>query len=153
MDAPAASTTPISRSGNCPSGAGVATGRMNASSSGVAAPARTELTTPEKSTTKPTDTVATTAVQTDRAARVPSETSTTHATASAACARIRWAGGPVNSTSRSIENAPNAAKVAATGEWKTWVHNAKRRGSTTVALAARRVAARTGSRRRNHAVS
>ncbi|CAM5725641.1 hypothetical protein SHIRM173S_00683 [Streptomyces hirsutus] len=84
---------------------------------------------------------------------MPSETSTSQAAPSAACARSRCTTGPVYSTSKSIANAPNAAKVPVTGAWKTWVHSAKRDGITTAVLAARRMAARPGSRRRNHAVN
>ncbi|MFF7238018.1 hypothetical protein [Streptomyces collinus] len=114
-----ASPAPASRSGSCDSGAGVVTGSTKASSSAVDAPASTELTTPENSTTKATTTVAATATAPCRAARVPRQMSTAQATARPAWARSRCTTGPVNSTSSSIEKDPNAAYVAIAGEWNT----------------------------------
>lgn len=109
MAAAAARPAPASRSGSWDSGAGEVTGRMKASSSAVVAPARTELTTPENSTRKPTTTMTVTASQVVGATSEPRQMSTAQATARPTCARSRCTMGPVNSTSRSIENEPNAA--------------------------------------------
>ena len=59
--APAAIPQPASRSGTADAGAASDTGKMNASSSAVLAPARTELTTPAKITPNPTTAIATAA--------------------------------------------------------------------------------------------
>lgn len=123
---------------------------MKASSSAVEAPARTELTTPENSTRKPMTTMAATASQVSSATSVPRQIRTAHATARPRWARSRCTIGPVKSTSSSIENAPNAAKVAIVAEPMTWPHRANRAGMTIAVRPARRVAASSGSWSRNH---
>ena len=63
---------------------GIATGRMNASSSEVVAPASTELTAPANSTAKPTTAIAIAASPVERDASVPTQTNTAPTAASAA---------------------------------------------------------------------
>src|SRR5258707_5324860 len=58
---PPAIAQPASRSGTADGGAASDTGKMNASSSAVVAPASTELTTPAKITPNPTTVIATAA--------------------------------------------------------------------------------------------
>ncbi|MHA5048909.1 hypothetical protein [Streptomyces sp. SD15] len=150
MVATVARPAPASRSGSWDNGTGAVTGRTKASNSAVDAPARTELTTPEKSTRKPTTTMTETASQVWPATSVPRLIRTAQATASPRCARSRCVIGPVKSTSSSIENDPNAAKVAIVGEPMTWLHSANRAGITIAVRPARRVAASSGSRLRSH---
>src|SRR4029079_14110050 len=61
---PAAIAQPASRSGTADAGAASDTGKMNASSSAVVAPASTELTTPAKITPNATTAIATVASHT-----------------------------------------------------------------------------------------
>ncbi len=75
---------PASRSGIEETGPGSETGRMNASSSVGVAPARTELTTPAKSTPNATSAIATAATTAEWDATVPAAIITPHASASAA---------------------------------------------------------------------
>lgn len=83
----AARPAPASRSGSWDSGAGEATGRTKANNRAVVASARTELTTPEKSTRKPTTTVMVTASQVVRATSVLRQMNTAQANASPASAQ------------------------------------------------------------------
>jgi hypothetical protein len=111
----------------------------------VDAPARTELTTPENSTRKPMTTITATASQVSSATSVPRQMRAAQATARPRCARSRCTIDPVKSTSSSIENEPNAAKVAMVGEPMTWLQRANRAGITMAVRPARRVAASSGS--------
>ena len=106
---------PASRSGTADAGAASDTGKMNASSSDVVAPASTELTTPAKITPNPTTAIATAASHTVCEASVARQTNTPPVTASAACAWSRSAMGPPKSTRSSIAKDPNAANVATCG--------------------------------------
>ncbi len=115
----AASPAPARRSGSWDRGTGALTGRTKASRSAVALPARTELTTPEKRTANPITRVLRTASQVVCATTVPAQISTAQATARPACARSRSTSGPLKSTSSSIENDPNAAKLAIVAECST----------------------------------
>lgn len=58
----------------------------------------------------------------------PRQISTAHATASPACARSRFTIEPLKSTSSSMENEPNAAKLAIVDEWNTSLHSANSAG-------------------------
>ncbi|WP_369243173.1 hypothetical protein AB5J56_05020 [Streptomyces sp. R21] len=85
------------------------TGSTNGSRSPVELTARTELTTPEKRITKPTNSVVTTASQVRCATSVPTQISTAQAIAGPTCARRRSTIEPLWSTSNSMENALRAA--------------------------------------------
>ena len=85
---------------------------MNARSSEVDAPARTELTTPANSTQKATIAIAIAASHGSRDASVPAQTRTAPASPSVACACSRSRIGPLKSTSTTVANEPNAANVA-----------------------------------------
>src|ERR1700736_1289890 len=74
--APPAIPQPASRSGTADAGAASDTGKMNASSSAVVAPARTELTTPAKITPNPTTAIATAADHAVGEASVARQTNT-----------------------------------------------------------------------------
>src|SRR5581483_4031743 len=119
-----ASPAPASRSGSCDSGTGEVTGRTNPRSSAVDEPASTELTTPENSTRNPTSTASVTASQVADATTVLRLISTAQATPSARCARSRCTIGPPKSTSSSMANAANAAKLAMAGEPTTSLQSA-----------------------------
>ena len=123
---------------------------MNASSSDVLAPASTELTTPTKSTPKPTSAIAAAARQVAREASVPIHTNMPPTAASAACACSRTRIGPLKSTSSSIANEPNAAKVAIVGLPMTLSLRANIAGMTRVVQPARRSAERPRSRVPSH---
>jgi hypothetical protein len=129
---------PISRSGIVEAGLACETGRMNASSSEVDALASTELTTPAKSTPNATTAIAAAASQGLRDASVPVQTSAPPATARAACACRRSRMGPPKSTSNSIANEPNAAKVASSGLSSPLSPMAKSAGMMIAVRAARR---------------
>jgi hypothetical protein len=118
---------------------------MNERSSPTVAPASTELTTPAKSTQKPTTAIAAAASQAEREASVPRQTNTAPTAANAACACSRLRIGPPNSTSSTSANEPNAAKVATVGLPITFVPSANMPGITTAARAALRVAESPGS--------
>ena len=126
------------------------TGRMNASSSETVALASTELTTPAKSTAKPTTPIAAAASQAERDASVPRLMNTKPTPASAACACKRLRIGPPKSTSSSSANEPNAPNVATAGLPITSVPRANMHGITIAARAARRSAENPGSRARTH---
>ena len=122
---------------------------MNASSSDVVAPARTELTTPANSTPNATSAIATAASHAERDASVPRHTNTPPVTASAACACSRARIGPAKSTSSSIANEPNAANVANAGLPITRSPSANIAGMTSAVRPARRSAANPRSRSRS----
>ena len=145
----AARSQPAIRSGIAPSGAGVATGRTKASSRAVEAPASSELTTPTKSTAKPTTAIVTAARTGWRDTTVASATSRAPSTASQATPWTRSARDPLRSTSSSRANDPNAAKVATSASCTTRAPNAKSSGMTIATRAARRSARRPGSCRRS----
>ena len=75
---------PARRSGIEEAGPGSETGRMNASSSDTVAPARTELTTPAKSTPSPTTAIAAAAVHAEPETSVPAQMNRKPVPASAA---------------------------------------------------------------------
>ncbi len=148
-DAAPASSHPASRSGIELAGARSETGRMNASSSEVDAPARAELTTPANSTKKPTTSMARAASQAAREASVARQAKTApvriRATWSGSRSRIR----PPNATNSSMDSDPNAAKVAMTGLPITLMLSASRAGMTIAARPDRRSASRPASRDRS----
>src|SRR5215212_4534072 len=143
--AAAASAHPARRSGIADAGAGIETGRMNASSNDVEAPASTELITPANNTANATTVIETAASSVDRDARVPRQTSSAPATASDAWASSRSRNSPPKSTSTNIANDPKAANVATAGLPITLSPNANIAGMTTAARAARRRARKPGS--------
>src|SRR5215472_3532197 len=141
---------PASRSGTADGGAASDTGKMNASSSAVVAPASTELTTPAKITPKPTTAIAAAASHAVCEASVARQTNTPPVTASAACAWSRSAMGPPKSTSSSIAKDPNAANVASCGLPMTLSPKANMAGMMIAARVARRRAAKPRSRWPSH---
>ena len=147
---PAAIPQPASRSGTADAGAASDTGKMNASSSAVVAPASTELTTPAKITPNPTTAIATAANHAVCEASVARQTNTPPTMASAACAWSRSAIGPPKSTRSSIANDPNAANVANCGLPMTLSPKANMDGMMIAALVARRSAAKSRSRWPSH---
>ena len=100
---------PASRSGIDEMGARSVTGRMNASSSEVAAAVSAELTMLEKTTANPTRAIANAASQVAREAKVPTVTKTPPTTARATWFWSLTRIGPPNSTSSNIANDPKAA--------------------------------------------
>src|ERR1700722_19356573 len=147
---PAAIPHPASRSGTADAGAASDTGKMNASSSAVVAPASTELTTPAKITPNPTTAIATAASHAVCEASVARQTNTPPVTASAASAWSRSAIGPPKSTRSSIAKDPNAANVANCGLPMTLSPSANMAGMMIAARVARRSAAKSQSRWPNH---
>ena len=139
--AAAASPQPMRRSGISLAGAGIATGRMNASSSEVVAPASTELMAPENSTAKPTTAIAMAASAVERDTSVPRQTAAAPATASVSCDSTRSRIVPGKSTSVSCANVPKAANVARAGLAITLSPMANSAGITSAVRVARRVAA------------
>jgi hypothetical protein len=123
---------------------------MKASSSDVAAPARTELTTPAKSTAKPMRPIAIAASQVLREASVPAHTRTPPASPSIACACNRSRIGPPKSTSTSVANDPNAANVASSAFPMTLSPSANMTGMTIAVRPARRSAKKPRSRAASH---
>jgi hypothetical protein len=121
------------------------TGRMNASSRDVVAPASTELTTAENRTANPTTAIESTDSQTVPATSAPTTTSTAPATASPTCACSRRRIVPEKSTSSSIANEPKAAKTATTGSSTISLPIANAAGMATAVRAARRSAIRPRS--------
>src|SRR5215470_13124136 len=83
---PPANPQPANRSGTADAGAASDTGKMNASSNAVVAPASTELTTPAKITQNPTTAIAAAASHAVCEASVARQTNTPPVTASAASA-------------------------------------------------------------------
>ena len=123
---------------------------MNANRRESVAPAKTELTTPAKSTPNPTITIPAAASHGEREQTVPTQTKTAPASARPACALRRSAIVPEKSTSSNIANEPNAANVASVGLPITRSPSANMAGMTTAARPARRSAARPGSCDRIH---
>jgi hypothetical protein len=136
---------PAMRSGIEETGPGSDTGRMNASSSEVVAPASTELTTPANRIANPTTPIASAAATVEREASVPRQMRTAQATTSELWASTRSRSGPEKSTSSSIANEPNAANVARIGLPITLSPIANIAGMISAARAARRRAAYPGS--------
>ncbi len=127
------------------------TGRMNASSSEVVAPASTELTTPGEDHREADDRHRQRRqphALRERACRGTTNARPRRASAACACRRSRI--GPPKSTSSSIANEPNAANVATTGLPITLSPSANIAGITIAARPARRSAARSRSRRPSH---
>ncbi len=104
---------------------------------------------PANSTPNATSAIARAASGVDCEARVPTHTNTPPTTARAACARRRSRIGPLKSTSSSIANEPNAAKVASIGLSNTRSPRANIAGITIAARAARRSAISPRSRVRS----
>ena len=152
-DAVPASTQPASRSGIAEVGTRIDTARMNDRSSDTVAAAKTELTTPAKSTQKPATAIASVASQVDRDASDPRQTSTAPAAIRASCDRTRSSSSPENSTSKMSANDPNPAKSATVGFPISSMPTANIAGTTTAPRAARRSAMNPGSRARIHATT
>ena len=148
--APPAIPSPASRSGTAEAGAASDTGKMNASSSAVVAPASTELTTPAKITPNPTTAIATAASHAFCETSVARQTNTPPVTASAAWAWSRSAIGPPKSGQEQHREDPNAANVASCGLPMTLSPRANMAGMMIAARVARRSAAKSRSRWPNH---
>ena len=142
---------PATRSGIEDMGARKQTARMKASSKAVVAAVKAELTTLVKTTKKATRAMPKAASQVSREAKVPKQTSTPLASASTAWSSTRTRSGPAKSTSRRVAKAPRAEKVATAGLAMTLSQRANMAGITIADLPARRRAARSRSRDRNHA--
>jgi hypothetical protein len=134
---------PNNRSGSEDIGADSVAGKTKASRSAVPAPASTELTTPAKSTTKPTTAIVVAASQALWETNVPSEINTQHATTSVAWFRRRLSIGPRKSVIINIANDPKAAISTDVVSPITWSQNAKTAGITMAARPARRSPARS----------
>ncbi len=132
---------PAIRAGIWEAGPGTVTGRMNDSTSGVAALAITELTTPLNNTTKATMNIAIVATTVDCETSVPRQISTTQASPISACDRRRSSREPWKSTSNRFANEPKAMKYDIVGLPITLSANANSPGISIAARPARRSAA------------
>ena len=148
-DTAPASSHPASRSGIELTGPVSETGRMNASSSEVDAPARAELTTPANSTKKPTISMARAASQATREASVPRQAKIAPVRISAVWSGSRSRIRPPNATNSSMDSDPKAANVAMTGLPITLMLSASSAGMTIAARPERRNASRPASRVRS----
>ena len=148
-DTAPARSQPARRAGIELAGPGKLTGSTNATNRDVVAPAKTELTTPWKSTTKATTTVTAVASQVVRETRVPRQISTAPASASEAWAATRSPIEPPKSTNKSMANAPKAEKIATVGFPMTFSATANTPGMTIAARPARRRAENPASRARS----